>query len=476
MMYPRLKLARNLLTDDGIICISIDFNEEHHLRLLLNELFGEDNFVSSVAVHSNPRGRQSASHVAPSHEIVLLYSRSHNAKTYGEPLTKTQMEEYRHMDSSGRQYREIGLRLRGGRASAAESPTLHFPIFVNTSTAEISLDSSKLETGDWETVVPYFSDGTPGTWRWGKSKIDNQITELIARKVKIGDSERWDIFQKDFLNEDSRRKLKSVWLDKEINYDRSKDDFKQIGMPLVFNYAKPISLIKKILISCTIEGDFVLDFFAGSGTTAHAVMQLNAEDGGNRRCISVQLPEPTDEKSEAYKAGYLTISQITRERIRRAGAKILKDSEESLSTREAPLDVGFRAYRLVDTNFKKWAVASGTTTSHLIEELEASVDSARDSATDAELLTEVLLKLGFSLTENINSVDIAGLKAYSVSEGLVLAYLNEQVKPTLQQLRELVALQPAQLILLEDCVSGDDELKTNLAQECRSYNVKLWTV
>lgn len=204
-------------------------------------------------------------------------------------------------------------------------------------------------------------------------------------------------------------------------------------------------------------------------------MALNAEDGGNRRCISVQLPEPTGEKSEAYKAGYSTISEITRERIRRAGKKILEEETPKLDERTEPLDVGFRAYRLVDTNFTKWRADSSLSEGELTDLFASMGESADDAARPEALLTEVLLKLGLSLTEKVERINADGLEAFSVADGLLLAYLDEHTKPSLQQLRALVTLSPERLIILEDAFHGDDVLKTNLTQECRTHVITLWT-
>jgi len=204
-------------------------------------------------------------------------------------------------------------------------------------------------------------------------------------------------------------------------------------------------------------------------------MALNAEDGGSRRCISVQLPEPTSEKSEARKAGYETISEIMRERIRRAGAKILEDESTKLGSHLDVLDIGFRAYNLVDTNFAKWRVDSSLGEDELSDLFTEMGESANDNARPEALLTEVLLKLGFSLTEQVTSVDVGGLHVFNVMDGLAMAYLDEHTKPTLEQLRALVVLEPERLIILEDAFQGDDELKTNLVQECSTHDVDLWT-
>ncbi len=477
MMYPRLKLARNLLTDDGVICISIDDHEQDTLKRLCNEVFGESNFVATIAVHSNPRGRQSAMHVAPTHEYVHIYGRKASlAGILGEPLTEEQKVEYSRLDKDGRRYREIGLRLRGGRATAAESPTLHYPIYFNPSTGQILSREPDAGVQGFKQLLPYFKDGTAGTWRWSKEKVAADVEQLLAREVRgAGGEFRYDVFQKDYLTADSQRKLKSLWMEREINYDRSKDDVKRIGLAPYFDYAKPVSLLKKIVTTMTRPGDMVLDFFAGSGTTADAIFQANATELRDRRFILVQLPEPLDPSSEAGKAGFHTIAEVSRKRVDLAGGKVTEMLSSQLASRDEPLDVGFRVYKLSDTSFSKWQADRSADASAIEQHLLDLRDSAKDDATADALLVEVLLKQGYSLTERVETVDIAGLSVQSVGAGLLLAYLDEHVKPTLVQLRAVVDADPGKVVILEDAFQGDDELKTNLAQLVKSKGIELWT-
>src|SRR3990167_8506392 len=279
-MEKRLRLASELLKQGGVVFISIDDNEQANLKILSDKIFGERNFVACITVHSNPRGRQSSAHVAPTHEYLLVYLKGEDAQIMGEKLTSERKKEYKYEDQLGH-YREIGLRLRGGRATAAESPTLHFPLYINPKSRDILLEKSK---GLVE-VIPKFENGTLGTWRWSKKKILSDMGYLLARPVRTKTGERWDIFQKDYLTEDKTLKVKSVWLDKEINYDNAADEIKSIFGNKVFNYAKPIALIKKIVGIAGDSNSVILDFFAGSGTTGHKVLELNKEDGGNRRFI-----------------------------------------------------------------------------------------------------------------------------------------------------------------------------------------------
>lgn len=287
---------------------------------------------------------------------------------------------------------------------------------------------------------------------------------------------------KRYLSEVQQGTVPTTWWPHDFagHNDESRKEIKSLfGTTAVFDTPKPTRLIRRLLdvITVATERDILLDFFAGSGTTAHAVMALNVEDGGNRRCISVQLPELTDEKSEARKAGYANIAEITRERIRRAGVKILEEETAKLDRRTKSLDIGFRAYKLVDTNFAKWRADSSLSEEELANLFAGMGESADDDVRPEALLTEVLLKLGFSLTEQIERVDMAGLETFSLAGGGggLVAYLNEHVKPTLEQLRSMVALKPGRLVVLEDAFHGDDVLKTNLVQECRSCGVDLWT-
>ena len=213
-------------------------------------------------------------------------------------------------------------------------------------------------------------------------------------------------------------------------------------------------------------------------------MALNAEDGGNRKHIQVQLPEPTPEDSVAREVGFETISKVSQERIRLAAANIKESHLEKLSTRSHTLDTGFRTYTLADTNFTKWRTDSDTDATALEQHLLDLRESADDNATSDDLLTEILIKQGHSLVEQIRDRDIDGLSYKAVvqvgdedgeDDTLVLAYLDEHTKPTLAQLREAMEVKPAQFIMLEDAFQGDDQLKTNLAQICKTNGIELWT-
>ncbi|MBS4943065.1 MAG: site-specific DNA-methyltransferase [Actinomyces graevenitzii] len=452
MMYPRLKLARNLLREDGVLFVSIDEGEVDRLLLILNETFGEQNVLGKIVWRRRQTtDSRNATRFSQDHDYVVIAGRSDKAALTGQEID---LEKYANPDNDPRgPWTSENL---SGLASASQRPNLHYDIV------------------DPKTGIHYPPNPSRG---WSKSRETMQLL-INEGRILFPRTPEGRPREKKFLRDLHNDKTGfSSWLSKEssnTNTQGSREVRDLLGGK-IFDFPKPLQLLKTLVGQGTRQDSLVLDFFAGSGTTAHAVMALNAEDGGNRRCISVQLPEPTDEKSEARKAGYANIAEITRERIRRAGAKILEEESGKLDGRAENLDVGFRAYKLVDTNFAKWRADSSLSEEELAGLFAGMGESADDDARPEALLTEVLLKLGFSLTEQVECVDVAGLEAFSVADGLVVAYLNEHVKPTLEQLRAMVALEPGRLVVLEDAFQGDDVLKTNLVQECRSHGVDLWT-
>ena len=455
MMYPRLKLARNLLTANGSIAISIGDAEIQNLIQIADEIFGEKNRVAVLGWKKRGTGGQVARNaIVKQVEYVLLYAKNAGLVELSGPPNE---------DSGKENWRDF--RKSGGQWQREFRPNQHFAFWLGED-GSLSLE----KTPGSAPIYPKDSNGVDGFWENG---IETTRERLSRGDFRVRESKQGlKIDQREFAKDTSNA---GSFLD--IPSTRGTDEIKAIfGDNVIFENPKPVDLITQLLQLSAVSGsDYVLDFFAGSGTTAHAVMQLNAEDGGNRRCISVQLPESTDEKSEARKAGYENIAEITRERIRRAGAKILEEESAKLDGHAEGLDVGFRAYKLVDTNFTKWRAHSSLSEEELKGLFAGMGESADEDARPEALLTEVLLKLGFSLTEQVERVDVAGLEAFSVAGGLVVACLNEHVKPTLEQLRAMVALEPGRLVVLEDAFQGDDVLKTNLVQECRSHGVDLWT-
>ncbi len=464
MMYPRLKLARNLLTDDGVIFVSIDENEVGHLRQMLDEVFGESSFVAQLAVLNNPRGRAQDKHFATNHEYALVYSKRElpvGALSIAKP--REQLEsEYPYKDERG-MYRTLGLRNSHREFGRFNRPNQYYPLYVDPA-GKVYTEGA----ADRTEVFPLWNDGFEGCWTWGRPKATAESESLVGREAGC----RIQIFVKEYA-EGARRKLKSLLAEKEHTTDSGQRAFNDLfgGTGKIFQAPKSPFLLADFIEAGSGAGDIILDFFAGSGSTAHGAWLAQLRDRGARQWIAVQLPEPTPNGSVARDAGFDTVAEIARARLRRAGEAVSADlaSEQSL-------DAGFRAFALTDTNFSKWNVSSDVDRNQLEQHLfDLRESSSADEASTDDLLTEILLKQGYSLTERIAPVDVAGLGLHSVGDGIVLAYLDERVKPTLEQLQAVVDAEPVRLIVLEDAFQGDDQLKTNLAQLCKSKSIELWT-
>lgn len=453
MMYPRLKLARNLLTDDGVVFISIDDAEQSNLKRVCDEIFGESNFIATV-IHQRAKGGGMAKNFVNSHDYIHVYAR--NASLID--LKQRKIVQQKVVMKDGEEYLindDLYRRNFGGKIdkSAPHRCFFYEEIEEAKGAAEKQFIDSEIAAG-----------------RYFLKEYRNGM-HLVARYEKVSDSYS-----------------KVYGIIKVLSEEGKKETDELVGEN-IFSYPKPTQLIKFLVEIATQGGSgkngLILDFFSGSGTTAHAVMQLNAEDGGSRKHIQVQLPEPTDEKSEAYKAGYRKISDIARERINRAGEKIKTDYADKLTERDTPLDIGYRTYKLSDTNFTKWKSEATKDLGELQLRLDSMKSSSNDNASEEDLLVEVMLKLGLPLTSRTIEREVSGLAVHQVaasadpddSDTQPVFYLNEHIKPTLEQLRAIVTeLTPSRFVILDDAFQGDSQLKTNLVQTCKSYDVELWTV
>ena len=448
MMYPRLQLARNLLTDDGVIFISIDDNEVTNLKKISDEVFGEENFISSLAVQLNPRGRNLDKYIAKTHESVLVYLKNSFEDTTMIGLEKEgkMVEEYNRDDKDGKgAYRLIGLRNRNQAFNPITRPKLYFPLFVNTTDGSVSISKDDNHTLE---ILPETTEGIKTCWTWGKSKVENEKHLLIAEKSGEG----WRIHRKDYLirenGETTRTLPKSIWLDKEINNDYGKQEIKNLFGKNVMSFPKSPYLVKKLIQFSTFTDSIILDFFSGSATTAHAVMQLNAEDGGNRKFIMVQLPEETDPKSEAYKAGYKNICEIGKERIRRAGKKI--EEELNAKSKEGELfkeeeyrtpDTGFRVLKVDSTNMKDVYYSPSEYNQQMLLDLESNI---KEDRTDIDLLYGVLLDWGVPLSLPHITEKIGGKDVHFVNDADLVACFEEHVPE--EVIREIARRKPLRVV------------------------------
>ena len=404
MMYPRLKLARNLLTDDGVIFISIDDNEQANLKKICDEIFGEENFVANI-VWSNKEGGGSSDskHFRIKHEYVLLYGKRKEAVFInGLPVEDTDRyklsDEY---ESERGKYQLVKL----DSASIQYSVSLDYPI--------IAPDNTEIYPGNGQ---------KKSCWRWSKEKLSWGINNgfVVIQKDK---NNNWSVYTKQYLNCDNegnikKRVIQPMAVIEKFSTTQSNKNISEIFGKNIFNYSKPFNLIKYLLKVSIDEESVVLDFFSGSATTAHSVMQLNAEDEGNRKYIMVQLPELCKEDSEAYKAGYKNICEIGKERIRRAGDKIKEDETLPLENREK-LDIGFKVFKLDSSNIKEW----DTDTNDLQQSLLDSVENIKSDRNSLDVLYEILLKYGLDLNVPIKETE----NFYSIGGGTLLVSLNNEI-------------------------------------------------
>ena len=437
MMYPRLFLARNLLRQDGVIFVSIDDNEVHNLRLMMNEIFGEENFVAQI-VWRRKRGKDnSAKFLSRNHEYLLVFARSiDNLNFHRLALDDTTLKAYKNPDNDPRgAYRLLGVWARGTQGGSKYSFTA--------------------KTGQ------VFSERL---WLMNKSSMEKMDEE--NRLVYSPASDK--IYRKLFVNENTGNIPETIWNDTS-NAANAADEIKKIFDFQIFDTVKPIPYIERMLQLSTEKSDIVLDFFSGSGTTAHAVMQLNAEDGGNRQWICVQLPEQTSEKSEAFKAGYANIADIARERIRRAGAKIRTDFADKLAERERPLDLGFRSYSVGESNFKPWNEMV-TDPEEIRQQMLDIIDPIEPSATDESILTELLLKRGISPMAEVEDRD-----AYVFVPSASLAI---RLAPDLTEAEfsEILASGAQTILLLSRALGTNETLRINLTLQAEQQGVRVEVV
>lgn len=463
MMYPRLKLARNLLTEDGVIFISIDDNEMYNLKKISDEIFGEGNFIVSLSVQLNPRGRHLDNFVARTHEYVLIYAKDAVRSSTMSGIEKSgDMEgEYKLNDERGA-YRIIGLRNRNQSFNPITRPLLYYPLYVDPVSLTVSTSEDNNHS---EQVEPITSEGVKTCWTWGKQKVINENNLLTGVLV----NNQWQVFRKDYLYNESGEKaltlVKSLWIDKEINNDYGKKSIKNLFDKSIMDFPKSVDLISKIIRSGNANSnEIILDFFSGSATTAHAVMQLNAEDQGNRKYIMVQLPEATEEKSEAYKAGYKNICEIGKERIRRAAKKINEEKAEKakkdglFADFKDEQDYGFRVYRLDSSNMQDVYYKPQD---YKQEQLDIFADNVKPDRSAEDLVAQIMLDWGLELSLPIERKTIAGKEVFAVAGDSLYCCFDKGID---EAFAKEVAKEKPLRIVFRDRGFKDDTAKENVKQ------------
>ena len=464
MIYPRLRLAKDLLTDDGIIFISIDDNEVTNLLGACNEVFGEDHFLACFPRVTKKAGKTTDA-IAKNHDYILAYSKSDSPRLYLPSHTDS---GFKYSDEYEAERGKYKLNQTLDYDSLQYSPSLDYPITIDGETLYpgqsyekyLERKNGKYSRADW-------------AWRWSKELFDygyengfivvkkydgySRIytkTYQNARIVKKGNN-----FSIEYME---RTKAISTleFVENEFSNDNSKKNLAQLFNSSVFDYSKPTALLKALTQYSTKDNDIIMDFFSGSATTAHAAMQLNSEDGGHRKFIMVQLPESTDEKSEAHKAGYKTICEIGKERIRRAGAKIKE--ENPLGTQQ--LDVGFRVLKCDTTNMKD---VYYNPADYEVDLFDMMTDNIKVDRTPEDLLFQVMLDLGIELSSKIEETVIASKKVFDVADGFLIACFDADV--TDETIKAIAQKQPYYFVM-RDSSLANDSVATNFEQIFATYS------
>ena len=452
MMYPRLRLAANLLRDDGVIFISIDDGEQSNMRKLCDEVFGEENFMAQIIWQKVYSPRMDVQGFSTSHDYVLCYVKSNVESIRQEAFTQN-AAQFNFTDlANGQKYRRRSIRKEGSHSTRSERPNLWFA----------------LPAPDGTEVYPYKPDGTEGCWRWSMETYKENEQKGIVEWVRTENG--WQAYAKQYLDTDALKPPETLWLHQEVGHNHAAaEELKKLLDGKVFDSPKPKELIIKMLKLATYpdNSDIILDFFSGSATTAHAVMQLNAEDGGNRRYICVQLPEVCGEKSEAFKAGYKNICEIGKERIRRAGAKLAGD--------HPALDVGFKVFKLDTSNMKLWddTPIEGGDVATLFDRIDGHIDGLKPDRSDEDLIFEILLKMGYPLTAGLAALDVDGLTVYKVEGGTMLVCLQEGI--TAEHIEQMAALSPQKIVLAGRGLA-DSSTKANAFYLLENRGIELKTV
>ena len=460
MIYPRLKVSRDLLSEDGVLFVSIDNNEVKNAIALCNDIFAEKNCLGVIANINNPKGRSDDKYVATAHEYILVYAKDIDKVIwYGfEPTDDNIIKRYNKTDDNGKKYREIDLRKTGENDLREDRPNLFYYFYYNQSTGDFYPSQDGNGRDGYIVIRPLREDGKEGNWRWGMTTALSQIDQLIPKFMPT--RKIWGVMQKDYLEGRSLVKPTSAWTFKDVNSERGTEDFISLGFDKrIFPKPKPIGTIKRsIILSVKKDEEIILDFFSGSATTAHAVMQLNAEDGGKRKFIMVQLPEATDEKSEAYKAGYKNICEIGKERIRRAGKKIKEESP--LTTQD--LDTGFRVLKLDSSNMQDVYYTPAE-----FNERDLFEDNIKPDRTEEDLLFQTMIELGIELSAKIEQTQIAGKTVWNVSDGYLMACFDEEVNET--TITEIARQHPYYFVM-RDSSLANDQVADNFEQIWEEYS------
>ena len=453
MMYPRLRLAANLLRDDGVIFISIDDNEVTNLRKVCDEVFGEENFVDTIIWEKRYSPQNAVQWFSESHDFIIVYAKRKDL-WYPNLLDRTEEmnARYKNPDNDPRgDWKPTDATAQGGHGTDSQ-----FYILKAPNGKEHHLPSGRCWVYTEQVMQQMIADNR--VW-FGPDGNNVPAIKRFLTEVKQGTA------------------CQTIWGYKDVGHSQEgKKEIKSLFEGTPFDTPKPTRLLDRIVRISTqkADNDIIFDFFSGSATTAHAVMQLNAEDGGNRRFILVQLPELCDEKSEAYKAGYKNICEIGKERIRRAGKKILEEhTQVTMEEDKQPLDVGFRVFKLDTSNLKTWDATpiEDEQLDLLYQRMNSMIHRVKPERTDLDMIYEIMLKLGVPPTYSVTPFSIHNKTVYGVGDDcLLLVCLAEDVQP--EDVEQMTEYAPAKIIISRDSFA-DDTAMANAYYILRDHGIEL---
>ena len=491
MMHPRLKLARNLLRDDGLLFVSIDDHEAHNLRQLCAEIFGEENVLAVIANVNNPKGRSDDAFVATAHEYILVIAKNKDqARIWGFEPDQRITRRYRRRDKSGKLYREIDLRKTGDADRREDRPDMFYYFYYTEKTGSLriskNIDKKKTEIE----IIPLRDDGSEGRWRWGFKNASKNITKLEVRFMPV--RKIWGVFERDYLEGRPPVRATSAWTFKDVNSERGSEQFIDLGFEKeVFPRPKPVGTMRRVLEIGTIPNEpaIVLDFFAGSCSLAQGLYSLVSEGRRSLQYVLVQLPERLDPSNKEQKPGYdfcvdhrlsPTIAEIGKGRIRRVINKIETEQEEKAQGAEEELpettedflklDLGFKVFKLDSSNIKPW----DTDFDNLEDSLFNAVENIKPDRSEADVLYELLLKYGLDLAVPIKERKLYGKTVYIIGEGALIVCLARQI--SLEVVEGIAALKDelkpeVMRVVFKDSGFKDDVVKTNAVQILRQAGI-----
>lgn len=453
MMYPRLKLARNLLTEDGVIFMSIDDNEVDNLRKIGDEIFGEMNFISSIACITKPSGRSDDKYLATAHEYVLVFRKSPSFEMGLFDVDEKIAKRYSKTDSSKdpvRLYREEDLRKRGSHDERNDRPNLFYPFFFNENSGKLLVGANSDNTPEgFRRIEPMKNESTEGTWRWGMETAIANLHYLHPRYMK--NKEQWSVFQWEYLDERSGVKPTTNWNFKDVNSERGTESFKNIGFDSkVFQNPKPLGIIKRAMKLSLGQDDLVLDFFSGSASTGHAMMEFNQEESKEANFILIQIPEQCQDQ-KAISRGFRFISDIGKERLKKAGEIAIENSL-------GKTDIGFKVYRVDESNMEDVYYQPQKLDQGNMDMFASNIKADR---TSEDLLTQVLLDWGLPLTLKTEKTTIEGKEVFKVAGDSLYACFDEGLD---EAFAKAVAAEKPLRLVVKDSAFTSDTAKVNVQQ------------